>query len=127
MRMSDDHDTNAAKSFAFCSLFESELLVWLMLRNWGHPLSEDEEYRSQLLETATEVLNAAATGLRDQVFIEGMLATDLNLVAAIWYAEPRAIEDVESATQQDLEARRQWLDTVRRTLPACFCFREFLP
>ena len=125
--MPDHQESNAAKSFGFCSLFESELLVHLMLRNWNHPLAEVDEYRSQLLETAAEVLNAAATGPQDQVFIEGLPATDMNLVAALWYAEHRAIEDAEVTSQEGIDARRQWLESVRRTLPSCFCSQEFLP
>ena len=124
--MPDDQESNAAKSLGFCSLFESELLVWLMLRNWSHPLAEDEDFRNQLLEAATEVLNAAAGGSPDQIFIEGVPAIDMNLVAAIWYVEFRAIEDARSASRHEIEARQRWLETVRRTLPSCFCAQEYL-
>ena len=125
--MPDHQESNAAKSFGFCSLFESELLVHLMLRNWNHPLAEADEYRSQLLETAAEVLNTASTGPKDQVFIEGLPATDMNLVAAFWYAEHRAIEDAVGTTQDETKARQRWLKIVRRTLPSCFCGKELLP
>lgn len=33
-------------------LFEAELLTELMLRFWNHPLAEDEDFRSSLLEAA---------------------------------------------------------------------------
>jgi len=101
--------------------------VHLILHNWNHPLAEDDEYRSQLLETAVDVLNVAATGPRDQVFIEGLPATDMNLVAALWYAEHRAIQDAQATCQEGIEARQQWLNTVQRTLLSCFCSQEFLP
>jgi hypothetical protein len=124
--MPDKQESNAAKSLGFCALFESELLVWLMLRNWGHPFAEDEDYRSGLLETAAEVLNLAAARPDDQAFVEGVPAADMNLVAAIWYAEFRAIEDDRTASREDTDARLKWLQTVRHTLPSCFCAQEDL-
>ena len=119
--MNDQEESNAARSFAFCSMFESELLTLLMLRNWNHPLAEDEDHRSQLLETATEVLRAASEGPEDQVFIEEMPARDMNFVSAIWYVEYLAIEDTASSNDPGIAQRRQWLSGVRRTLPSCFC------
>lgn len=119
--MNDREQSNAAKSFAFCSMFESELLTRLMLRNWNHPLAEDEDHCSQLLETATEVLRAASEGPEDQVFVAEMPARDMNLVSAIWYVEYLAIEDTASGNDPGTAQRRQWLDQVRRTLPSCFC------
>ena len=119
--MNDQEESNAARSFAFCSMFESELLTLLMLRNWNHPLAEDEDHRSQLLETATEVLKAASEGPEDQVFVAEMPARDMNLVSAIWYVEYLALQDTESSNDPGIEQRRQWLNEVRRTLPACFC------
>lgn len=68
MEMPNNQESNAGKCLAFCSLFESEVLVWLMLRNWSHRLPEDDEYRSQIIETAAGVLSAAAVGSREQVF-----------------------------------------------------------
>jgi hypothetical protein len=98
-----------------------------MLRNWNHPLAEHEDYRHQMLETAADVLSAAARGTSAQVFIEGVPAADMSFVAALWYAENRAIEDAQSVTQTELDARRSWLDSVRRTLPSCFCSQDSLP
>jgi len=39
--MSDVPKTNAERSLAICSLFESELLLWLLLRQWERPFAED--------------------------------------------------------------------------------------
>lgn len=119
--MNDQDKSNAARSFAFCSMFESELLTWLMLRNWNHPLAEDEDHRSELLENATEVLRAASEGPEDQVFVEEMPARDMNLVSAIWYVEYLAIEDTASSNDPGIAQRRQWLNEIRQTLPSCFC------
>ncbi len=100
--------------------------MWLLLRNWHHPLAEDEDFRVQLLETATAVLDTAAKGARDCVFIEGMPASDMNLVAALWYAENRALEDVQNESGEEIAARLDWLEAVRRGLPSCFCPQDNL-
>ena len=119
--MNGQEGSNAARSFAFCSMFESELLTLLMLRNWNHPLAEDESHRSQLLETATEVLRAASEGPEDQVFVAELPARDMNFVSAMWYVEYLAIEDTASSNDPAIAQRRQWLNQIRRTLPSCFC------
>jgi hypothetical protein len=90
--MNSHSPNNAERCLAICALFESELLSWLMLKNWNHPLSDDREYRSQLLERATEVLSAAANQRDDTTFVEGVPASDMNLVAAIWYVECLAVD-----------------------------------
>jgi len=111
--------SNAEASLSICSLFESELLVRLMLHHWKHPRADDGEFGCQLLESATEVLQAAAADA-GQVFIDGMPTSQMNLVAAIWYAETRALEeDCEPGEQTN--TRKQWLLAVRRALPSCFC------
>lgn len=112
-----EHDSNAGRSLAICGLFESELLLQLMLLQWKHPLAEDAEYRTNLLETATEVLDAAARGPGEAEFIQGLPPNEMNLVAAIWYAEQRALEEDD----QERAGREQWLMDVRRSLPSCFC------
>jgi len=111
--------STAEASLFLCSLFESELLVQLMLCHWKHPRAEDDDFRDQLLESATDVLQAAASDA-NHIFIEGMPTSEMNLVAAIWYAENRALEDEPLAGEQ-VNARRQWLSAVRRALPSCFC------
>ena len=124
--MPDVPGSNAERSRAICSLFESEVLVWLLLRNWHHPLAEDGDFRNQLLETAAAVLDTAATGPRNSVFIEGLPASDMNLIAAIWYAENRALEDLETESGGDRRARLRWLEAVRRAVPSCFCPQDHL-
>jgi len=124
--MADVPGSNAERSLTICSLFESEVLVWLLLRNWHHPLTDDGEFRNQLLETATSVLDTAATGPQDSVFIEGLPASDMNLIAAIWYAENRALEDSETESGGDRGVRVRWLEAVRRALPSCFCPQDRL-
>jgi hypothetical protein len=125
--MDAESSNNAEKSLAICALFESELLVWLMLRNWNHPLAEDREFRSQLLERATEVLTAAVGQGRDHAFIEGVPAKDMNLVAAFWYAEWLAVEPMRGDDERHRESRIEWLNKVRRALPSCFCAVDDLP
>ncbi len=50
-------DGNVAKQcLAICPLFEGELLLELILRHWNHPFADEELFRQQLLETATEVV-----------------------------------------------------------------------
>ena len=118
--------STAKRSLAICSLFESEVLVWLLLRNWHHPLAEEEDFRNQLLETATAVLDTAAKGTRDCVFIARMPASDMNLVAALRYAENRALEDVPTESGDEHRARLRWLEAVRHGLPSCFCSQDNL-
>jgi hypothetical protein len=67
----------AEKCLEMTSLFEAELLVRLMLRNWGHPFAENEEFAEGLLEDASEALRYA---LRGEMLIEGVPPASLNLV-----------------------------------------------
>ena len=48
----------------FTGLFEAELLTELILRQWRHPHAASAEYRSNLLESAAEVLRASIRGER---------------------------------------------------------------
>jgi hypothetical protein len=118
---------NAEKCLAMCALFESELLIWLMLRNWNHPFAEDRDFRSQLLESATDVLAAAVGQGNHPTFLEGVPAKDMNLVAAVWYCECLAVEHLHSSDNEECLARTDWLDKVRRALPSCFCAVDDLP
>ena len=124
--MTDLPTSNAARSLAACSLFESELLIWLMLCNWRHPLAENGDFRSELLETAAAVLDEAASGPGENVFIEGLPAADMNLIAAIWYAEHQSLADVSTKSPEEHQARLRWLAAVRRALPSCFCPQDHL-
>ena len=125
--MGAESPNNAVKSLAICPLCESELLIWLMLRNWNHPLAEDSEYRLQLLESATEVLIAAVDQGDNQVFVKGVPAKDMNLIAAIWYAESLAVENLRPAEDEQFNARAQWLNKITQALPSCFCAVDDLP
>jgi len=117
--MNQQPSSTAEASLAICPLFESELLVRLMLYHWGHPRADDEEFGSQLLEIATEVLQAAVADA-DHVLVQGLPSSHMNLVAAVWYAEARALEEDDNAGC-DAGARKEWLDSVRHSLPSCFC------
>jgi hypothetical protein len=118
--------SNAERSKVICSLFESEVLVWLLLRNWHHPFSEDIDFRNDLLEAAAEVLNTAAAGPKEAIFIEGVPAKDMNLIAAIWYAENISLNDSAIKSPDVSQARYEWLGAVRRALPSCFCPQDHL-
>ena len=113
----------AEKCLEFTSLFEAELLVRLLLRNWNHPFADDPEFANDLLEGASEALRSAASGME---LIEGLPPTSLNFVAAVWYSENCAIESSESKPQIT-EARNEWLFAVRQALPSCFCDPSDLP
>jgi hypothetical protein len=107
----------AEKSLEMTSFFEAEVLVQLMLRNWKHPLADDSEFANSVLESAAEALREAIQGV---TLIEGVPPADLNLIAAVWYAEDCAV-DRESVDSEEAKARRNWLSAVRRALPSCFC------
>lgn len=108
---------NAEKSLEITSLFEAEVFVQLLLWRWKHPLADDAEFANGLLENAAEALRNASQG---EQLIESVPATDLNLIAAIWYAESCAVQE-EEADPQALAERKAWLSAVRRALPSCFC------
>ncbi len=107
----------AEKSFQITGLFEAELLVRLMLWRWKHPHADDAEFANGLVEDASNALRVAING---QKLIENIPPTDFNFVAAVWYAEHCALEIAED-DPQTIEARKDWLAAVRRTLPSCFC------
>jgi hypothetical protein len=110
------------KSFEITSLFEAELLVRLMLWRWGHPLADDEDFANTLLEEASAALRDAIDG---EQLIDRLPANQMNLVAAIWYAEHCAVE--QETDQKAIEARQAWLSAMRRALPSCFCDPSELP
>ena len=113
----------AKASLNFTGLYESELLVELMLRYWQHPRAAEAEFRNDILEAAAEALRSAVGG---EVLIAGLPADQMNLVSAIWCAECNRIAsdgDVSASEKSDVE---RWLTTVRRSLPACFCDHKYL-
>ncbi len=113
----------AKVSFDFTGLYESELLVELMLRFWSHPKADDADFRNTLLETAAEALRAAVAG---QQLIEGLPPNQMNLVSAIWFAEWNRIENDTEVSEDERTAVETWLATLRRSVPACFCAHQFL-
>ncbi|MCI0638028.1 MAG: hypothetical protein L0Y72_21275 [Gemmataceae bacterium] len=112
----------AKRCLAFSGLFEAELLIELMLRFWNHPLSDDQDYRNELLENAVEVLRASAKGQR---FMEDMPPNKMNFVSAVWYAEWNGLD--ASLEKRMRLRRKQWLERIRRSLPSCFCDPKDLP
>lgn len=99
----------------FCGLFEAELLVDLMLRFWKHPRAGDKEFVGFLVESTADVLKQSREGSK---FVEGIEPEDMNFVAGMWYAEYCQVIDIHS---DDKEDRTEWLASVRRSLPSCFC------
>lgn len=110
-------DSNASRCLAICPLFEAELLLALMLEKWSHPYADDESFRQEVLEAATELLQVASEESCNEVFIEGLSAHDMNFVSAIWYVEWNSIQDATA----DRQEREIWLRTIRQVLPSCFC------
>ncbi|MEI8210601.1 MAG: hypothetical protein WCI02_00490 [Planctomycetota bacterium] len=115
-------DSNAKRCLAICPLFEAELLLHLMLSNWQHPFANDEAFRQGLLECATELLLTASHDDCEEVFIEGLKSSEMNFVAAVWYAEWCGAQD----DSHERESRNLWLKNVRRSLPSCFCSTDLL-
>jgi hypothetical protein len=109
-----------ARCLEMSGLFEAELLTELMLRYWKHPLADDAAFREQLLETAAEVLRASDNGDR---LLEDIPPTEMNLVAALWYAEWSSVAET---TEGPATERQAWLDSVRKAVPSCFCRQNHL-
>lgn len=105
-------------SLKLASLYEAELLVELMLRYWSHPHRDDADYRNALLESAVGVLKASAEGTQ---FIDALPPQAMNLVAAVWYVEWNALDEPAIPDHSVQDARQEWVETVRRSIPACFC------
>lgn len=111
----------AKRCLAFSGLFEAEVLVGLMLRYWGHPLAGDDEFRNEILEGAADVLRSCVSG---QQVMEDIPAGKMNFIAAVWYVEWNAL----AGGAEDPHGKRQdWLDTVRKAVPSCFCSPDSLP
>jgi hypothetical protein len=108
----------AEESLRCAGLFEAEALLELMLRLWNHPQADDQDFRNDLLESATEALELAVAG---QSLLQGLPSKDMNLIAAIWYVESNALTDSSGAEPKNVSARKQWLERVRHTFPSCFC------
>jgi hypothetical protein len=105
-------------SLRFTGIFEAELLLELMLRFWSHPLANDKEFSTNLLEQAAEVLRASVDN--HQLF-EDIAPPNVNLVAAIWYAERSSLSSSDPEPESEEYHRTTWLESIRRSLPSCFC------
>lgn len=114
--------SNAQQCLQICPLFEAELLLELMFRFWSHPYADDKEFRSTLLESATELLMRAADPECNEVFIEELPAHEMNFVSAVWYVEWNSVQN----PSEDQVSRQQWLDRVRKSVPSCFCDTNML-
>ncbi len=115
-------DNNAKQCLGICPLFEAELLLELMFRYWSHPYADNKEYRSSLLESATELLMRASDTNCNEVFFRGMPTQDMNFVSAVWYVEWNSVQD----SVEDRNSRQRWLEKVRKSLPSCFCDTDLL-
>ena len=106
-------------AYKFCSSFEGELLLELMLKYWKHPLCDESDFRNQLLESAAEALRASIGG---ETLFESIPPDQVNFVAAVYYAESAFVQSpsAEGANEQ-LAERVRWLEVIRRTVPSCFC------
>ena len=111
------HNGGRQQCLTVCALFEAELLLALMLEKWRHPYADDESFRREILEAATELLQVASEESCSEVFMEGLSAQDMNFVSVIWYVEWNSIQ----GTTADRRQREIWLRTIRQTLPSCFC------
>lgn len=114
--MASSEDSTAAESLRFTALFEAEVLTQLLLDRWGHPSAKSSEYAQELLEQAADILRQSARGIG---FIENVEPSDMNYIAAAWYAEWSSVANDPSSDPGG--RRRAWLDAVRRTFPSCFC------
>jgi len=107
--------SNLDAAIRFCGLYEAELLVSLMLRYWNHPLAADDDLVKYLVEAAAEALSRSRNG---EQLIEDIPPENMNFVAAVWYAEFCQAADSHGV---HVEGRRDWLATIRRAVPSCFC------
>jgi len=118
--MSSDDPTDPVDwAIRFTASFEAELLLEFMLRRWNHPFVDDNEYLNSVLESAISALQEARTGVE---LLEGIAPEEMTFVAAVWYVEwcgqtANRAEDGPEVSRQ----RAEWLKTVRRSIPSCFC------
>ena len=107
--------------YGITGTFEFELLIELLLRQWNHPLALNEEYRNDLMEAVAEALNQAGQG---KSLTEEMKPNEVNMIFAAWHIETSLVANEQD---QDLKKQReQWLLSLRRSLPSCFCNQDLL-
>jgi hypothetical protein len=113
----------ARRSLLLSGSFEADILVMLLLRNWNHPRSDDEDFRQNMLESAAEILQASLQG---ESLFEEISPQNVNLIAALCFAEATSLSADPSIGHKERELRQTWIDTIRRSIPSCFCDPELL-
>ncbi len=113
----------AKQSLRLTGCFEAEVLVSLLLKQWTHPLAGDAEFSSGLLESAAEVLRSSVKG---QKLFEEISPENVNLIAALWYAEATTLSADPSIAAKERTLREEWLEALRRSIPSCFCNPDLL-
>ncbi len=113
----------ARRSLLLTGTFEAELLVTLMLSRWNHPLATDEDFRQNLLESASDMLQASVQG---EKLLEELEPQNVNLVAALCFAEAATLASDQSIIPSERLLRQEWIDQVRRFVPSCFCNPDLL-
>ena len=108
----------AEESLRFTGMFESELLVELMLRFWNHPRANDKAFRNAVLESAAEVLRASIGG---EQLMADVSPENMTLVAAVWFSEFTTLASVAEISSAERAQREEWLENIRRAIPSCFC------
>jgi hypothetical protein len=111
-------------SLQLTGAFEADILVTLLLKQWNHPFADDTEFRQTLLEAASEVLRAS---LRQERLFDEISPEKVNLVAAIWYAEATTLSADQSISSEERALRELWLESLKRSIPSCFCDPDLLP
>ena len=108
--------TNVERALVLANSFEAEVFVHLLLGRWNHPLTDDADFRESLLESATLAIRASMDG---ESLLEPLKSQDLNFIAALWFAEWSTLQSlVKIPFCVELQG---WLDSLRRSLPSCFC------
>lgn len=113
----------AEMALSFTGSFEAEVLLELMLRYWQHPFADDAEFRNDLLESASTILQASVQGKRH---LEEVTPSSMNLISSIWVAEILALQLQSGEQDGRTQERNNWLQSVRRALPSCFCNQDNL-
>lgn|GEM_PF-963820 len=120
--MNDDRSI-AEQALSFTGMFEAELLTQLILREWKHPLAENEEFRNGVLEAAAQVLQSSVNG--DQVAVD-ISPQNMNFVAALAIAETEMLDNDVTVSTAERAARESWIENMKRSIPSCFCDPDLL-
>jgi hypothetical protein len=108
----------ARRCLELASLFEAELLTELMLRYWKYPLADAPDFRSDLLEAATQALQYAVYG--------GRLFDSLSPRIRTWLSRSgmpsgqRCVLAQRRIRARFTKQRERWLENVKRAIPSCF-------